>query len=63
LEGRGERERERERGGDWERTVVVLTIEHTMQARRLREEDISGELQSSFLDQRALVRILYTCGP
>ena len=34
-----------------------------MQARRLREEDISGELQSSVLDQRALVRILYSCGP
>lgn len=36
-------------GGDWERTVVVLTMEHTMQARRLREEDISGELRSSGL--------------
>jgi hypothetical protein len=45
-----------------------------MQARRLREEDIRGELQSGVLvqrrqhvelnlDQRALVRILYNCGP
>jgi hypothetical protein len=78
LEGRWERGegegRSRRRGRDWERTVVVLTMEHTIQARRLREEDIRGELQSSDLiqrrqrvefnlDQRALVRILYSCGP